>query len=299
MNDLNNMLQAKDLNTFLKILKSTFNKIDTLDVLKAVQILAKNNKDFIVKNLTNKNLNKLVYNYIQNYIPHQIVDLIGTKYHFSDAENDILDQLFLHDFHFDTLIYNQHVLKAIDTIILEEQKKNISLIKDDYNFDEIFDNEKDEILQKLSDNANRVMYEHIDELHSIIKETDIKDIDNLNKFLIQHPQYLKIYVKEIVGTILAKNICKKYNYNINVAILFSTYIPTRVDIIKLILQVINSMDLNILFSEFIGEPWEFINFNDSTEAPNNIVYSTISPYDFSGNRSGPLIILESEVLRGN
>lgn len=297
--DADDILHAKDLNDFIKAFLAKFEQADLLDILKAVQILVKYERDFIAKNLTNKELNKLTYKGIQNEIPKKIVDVIGPKYHFSHIQSKILDRLCSYNFQFNTLIYNHHVLKAIDSVILEEQKKNISAIKDTYNFDAIFDKEQDAILQYLQLNATTTIYGHIDELQLLVIDKDINDISELNKFLTQHPQYITKYIKEIVGTLLAKKICKTYDYNINVAMLFAAYIPKKVDIIKLILQTINNIDTNVLFTKFIGDPWEFIDFDDSTEEPNNIVYSMVSPYEFSSDRSGPLLVIESEVLRGN
>jgi len=294
-----NILQSKDLNTFIKVLMQQLDNINMLDILKAAQILTKNNKQIINQNLTNKQLNKIVYDHIQNEMPQAIINVIEDKYYFSDSEKEIIEQIYAHFFHFDTIIYNHQILRTIDSIILEERKKNISLIKDNYNFDEIFDNEKDIIMKKLNDNTNKVVYNHLEDLHYLIHEKNIKDINQLNKILLHNTQYIEFYIKEIIGTLLAKNICKKYNYDINVAMLFSAYIPTRINMPELILQAINNINKCILFSDFIGTPWDFINFNDSTKESDNIVYSTISPYDFSGNRSGPLIVIESEVLRGN
>lgn len=61
---------------------------------------------------------------------------------------------------------------------------------------------------------------------------------------------------------------------------------------------LSKLSIQKLFDGFFGSPWEFINFKDDVQKK-NIVYSSISPYDFSSDRSGPLVIINNEVLCGN
>lgn len=50
--------------------------------------------------------------------------------------------------------------------------------------------------------------------------------------------------------------------------------------------------------ESVDDPWNFIKFKDNT-INKNIVYFTCIPYLFSESRSGPLIVIDQEVLEGN
>ena len=69
-------------------------------------------------------------------------------------------------------------------------------------------------------------------------------------------------------------------------------------IINVIYKQLKTIPTNLLFTEFMDDPWNFINFKDNT-SNKNIVYSIRTPYYFSVDRSGPLVIIGDEVLRGN
>ena len=290
------ILAAKDLNQFLKAFYNIFPQIDDTDVIKAVQILIAFKKEFIKKNLKNNELNKIIYKQIQNAVPEKIIYIITPKYSFTAEQEKILDNIYIKNFHFDNLVYDYKILKLIDSIILEEKKKDLTFIKETYNFDEIIKNEHDIILQFLEENAKLIMNDKLDILHELIKDNNIKDINQLIQFLLKKQSFIKKCIDEIVGIIMPKKICAKYEYNIKDAMLFAKYLPSQIDIIPIIIKVISNMNTDILFSLFVGDPWDFIDFDDSTKEPKNIVYSTRSPYEYSANRTSPLIVIDNEVL---
>ena len=296
-----NILQVNTFNKFLINFEEYFPNVNLFSefIYNIINNLLNEYTNYINKNLNNVNIHKLIYIKIQNILPRKISKFVLNNYEIDNDLENLLKQIIKYNFNFENYDYNNKILTYINNFIFSLKQNNLEYIKSNYNFDNIFNKEKNFILDNMNKNAKNILKGRIEDLQKITLDNKITNIKQFIKYIKNHKeQFVQLYGKEIIGIIMPYKICKQYNYTMQETRLFVSYLFKTLNIIDYIINAIKSLNQDQLFSKFIGDPWEFINFKDNT-SNKNIVYSTRSPYDFSADRSGPLVIIENEVLRGN
>lgn len=145
-------------------------------------------------------------------------------------------------------------------------------------------------------------------LKSLIDDNNINSVSELYNFIHKNiDNLLNKHSHQLINLSYLPRSITPLTQNLNIDHAFICEDTIIQNIIKYIdkpvfaeawIHQLSKLSIQKLFDGFFGSPWEFINFKDDVQKK-NIVYSSISPYDFSSDRSGPLIIINNEVLCGN
>lgn len=148
-------------------------------------------------------------------------------------------------------------------------------------------------------------------LYDFRKNTDNKDF-SFNKFkhtIILNPILLLGYYSENEIFNIFRNICNKYSkeyeLNINVDIvflsLFRSYDPLSSTVERLLITVIKSnfnkfkSQLLELFNSLQVRPYDPYHFYLLKDSVGDVQYSSRSPYNFSSNRTSPIVVINDKV----
>lgn len=214
--------------------------------------------------------------------------------------------------------FDMYIFYPVSDYLLDYIYANDKFVEKFMDYNKLFTTEKSKnnlkkwlkksIQEALADSDNEDMDLSLkDIIRRLIIEHNLKDFKDLNQFINGN-------IKSIVDQNFAAffySVPDLYLYLKNKNIILDTDSISTSGLFK---NIVNNIDLKfladtlcnelrkidktVLFNQFVDDPFNFINFNDDIDK-NNIVYSTRSPINFSSDRSGPLIIIGSEVLRGN
>ena len=203
------------------------------------------------------------------------------------------------------------ILNCIEQSIKKFLYANKDYVNQQFNLDRIL--EKPNLVNLINSSMQKSINKACQE------EDTFSTLDKLRKNFIDNNihsfEKVEQYLRKNIKSIMKENITSFFSYTVIKAIKQELNLPRFYAIDNSIIDwLIDNIDLNLainslftelkkirpsmLFNQFLDDPWNFIKFKDNT-TDKNIVYSTRIPYLFSESRSGPLIVIDQEVLEGN
>lgn len=325
-NELKNLKTIYDILDYLKQFLEFPDYIDSI-LYKAVEKTVYGNEKLI-----NDSINKLVEPIPENTNVRQAANSIARKIFIELMDKlanqiciranktlkiDALKQFATYPFQVEKK-FDMYIFYPVSDYLLDYIYANDKFVEKFMDYNKLFTTEKSKnnlkkwlkksIQEALADSDNEDMDLSLrDIIRRLIIEHNLKDFKDLDQFINGN-------IKSIVDqhyTLFFYSVPDLYAYLKNKHIILDTDSISTSGLFK---NIINNLDLKfladtlcnelrkidktVLFSQFVDDPFNFINFNDDTDK-NNIVYSTRSPINFSSDRSGPLVVIGSEVLRGN
>ena len=290
---MNNINTLNDLYTYLY---KNYD-IKVFDYIKSVTetLLYIDYNSYIIDNITKENLDELAYKKIVNKIPAKIIEFITKHFHHfhisPDAVTDLM-RIKLQTYHFSMSNIDKDLLNEIQTIIADIRNRNISWLK--FKYPDLNKLDKDKIMEILKPIIKQYILSHKDYIHELFINEHIYDLNQLNKYIQKYP---KRFANNFVFDIINKDTCTLIFQKLNIKC------PMRNKIYTHILSLINFSELfyTILVENFnedeifptnIYDLYEFYLLKDKI---NDIQYSTRSPYDFSEDRTSPIIVINDYV----
>ena len=275
--------------------------IDISDCKSAIENLVNNNIVYIKNNITEENLDKLVYEKISNDVPKQICDFIIKNKDTFNSDPKYLNELksFCYKkYNFSTDQFDEYILNIIQFVIRKIRQNNIrysKYLKDKYPDLQNIDKNIDLVIDIITLATWKKIKKKEFYIYKICAKNFIQDINMLKEYIYKHEDEFKNY---FLYNTIDRDVCTSILHKVNIPTSFSfeilkSYILSLIDFNEIIINaIITYLDTEKLFNTHVYDPYEFYSIKDKI---GNVQYSTHSPYDFSKDRTSPIVVINDYV----